>query len=189
MAKLTPKQAKFCAEYLIDLNGTQAAIRAGYSARTAHDQASENIRKPNIQARIAELMLARELRLEKTADEVLRRVWEVADLKVAQDAGSIVGGEFQLADSEKWSESTKRVVRGIKSTRTIRRVGKEEIESIECAVKSPEVMPALIELMKHYGLTNDFNQAIACLRKYGLWITQDDDGLWRIEDKNVSAIH
>lgn len=38
MAKLTPKQERFCEEYLIDLNATQAAIRAGYSANTAREQ-------------------------------------------------------------------------------------------------------------------------------------------------------
>ena len=45
---LTPKQAKFCIEYLIDLNGTQAAIRAGYSENTARQIATENLAKPDI---------------------------------------------------------------------------------------------------------------------------------------------
>lgn len=46
---LTPKQTRFIREYLIDLNATQAAIRAGYSKRTAKDIACENLAKPNIQ--------------------------------------------------------------------------------------------------------------------------------------------
>lgn len=50
--KLTPKQAAFVQEYLIDLNATQAAIRAGYSKKTAKDIACENLAKPNIQAAI-----------------------------------------------------------------------------------------------------------------------------------------
>lgn len=45
---MTPKQKKFCAEYLIDLNATQAAIRAGYSAKTAYSMGSENLKKPEI---------------------------------------------------------------------------------------------------------------------------------------------
>ena len=183
--KLTPKQLKFCQEYLIDFNATQAAIRAGYSAKTAQQQSADLLLKPVIQTKISELMAKRDQRLEKSADEVLRRVWEVADLRVAQDAGSVSGGEFQLTDSANWTESTKRVVRSIKSTRTIRRIGKEEIETIESSVKAPEVMPALVELMKHHGLTNDFNQAIACLRKYGLVVKQDEDGKWKLEDLNV----
>jgi len=53
--KLTAKQAKFCNEYLIDLNATQAAIRSGYSRKTARKIANENLTKPDIRARIAEL--------------------------------------------------------------------------------------------------------------------------------------
>ncbi len=56
---LTDKQEMFCREYLIDLNATQAAIRAGYSAKTANRTASENMSKPDIQLRIAELKAQR----------------------------------------------------------------------------------------------------------------------------------
>ena len=60
MAKpLTSKQEMFCLEYLIDLNATQAAIRAGYSVKTAKDIACENLAKPNIQSRIAVAMAER----------------------------------------------------------------------------------------------------------------------------------
>jgi phage terminase small subunit len=51
--KLTAKQAKFIEEYLVDLNATQAAIRAGYSMKTAKDIACENLAKPNIASAIA----------------------------------------------------------------------------------------------------------------------------------------
>lgn len=52
--KLTPKQLAFCREYIKDHNGTQAAIRAGYSKKTANEQASQNLAKLNIQAKIKE---------------------------------------------------------------------------------------------------------------------------------------
>ena len=52
-AGLSPKQQRFVEEYLIDLNATQAAIRAGYSAKTAHVQASQHLRKLKIQDAIA----------------------------------------------------------------------------------------------------------------------------------------
>lgn len=55
MSGLTEKQERFCQEYIIDFNGTQAAIRAGYSPDTANVIASENLTKPNIQDRLAEL--------------------------------------------------------------------------------------------------------------------------------------
>lgn len=56
---LTDKQDMFCREYLIDLNATQAAIRAGYSVRTANRIAAQNLSKLDIQNRIAELKAQR----------------------------------------------------------------------------------------------------------------------------------
>lgn len=52
---MTPRQEKFCVEYLIDLNATQAAIRAGYSKRTADRIANQNLRKLEIQSRIKKM--------------------------------------------------------------------------------------------------------------------------------------
>ncbi len=54
MAKLTPKQQRFVEEYLIDLNATQSAIRAGYSEKTAQEIGSENLSKPMVAKAIAE---------------------------------------------------------------------------------------------------------------------------------------
>ncbi|MDX8000229.1 terminase small subunit [Xenorhabdus sp. Reich] len=56
---LTDKQEMFCREYLVDLNATQAAIRAGYSDKTANRTASENLSKPGIQSRITEFKAGR----------------------------------------------------------------------------------------------------------------------------------
>jgi phage terminase small subunit len=71
---LTPKQQLFVREYLVDLNGKQAAIRAGYSPRVAEVQASENLRIPKVQSALAEAMAARAQRVEVTADAVLREI-------------------------------------------------------------------------------------------------------------------
>lgn len=78
MKKLTAKQKRFVEEYLIDLNATQAAIRAGYSERTAHSIGHELLRKPEIQAAIAEKMAERSKRVEVTADRVLEEWWAIA---------------------------------------------------------------------------------------------------------------
>ena len=59
MPKLTAKQERFCEEYLIDLNATQAAIRAGYSVESAGSIGSENLTKPEIRARIDTAMADR----------------------------------------------------------------------------------------------------------------------------------
>lgn len=58
--KLTPKQEKFCKEYVLTNNGTKAALNAGYSRDTAYSIACENLKKPEIKARIAELRKAEE---------------------------------------------------------------------------------------------------------------------------------
>ena len=57
MGKLNQKQTLFCDEYLIDLNATQAAIRAGYSEKTARFIGAENLTKPNIAEYIQTLMM------------------------------------------------------------------------------------------------------------------------------------
>jgi phage terminase small subunit len=77
--QLTPKQALFVIEYLKDLNGAQAAIRAGYSEDTAKEIASENLTKPNISKAIKEQMDARANRTLITADYVLNGMREVAE--------------------------------------------------------------------------------------------------------------
>ena len=74
MAKLTAKQEIFCREYIIDLNATQAAIRAGYSKKTANRIASENLSKLDIQKKIQELQQERAERTEITQDKVLKEL-------------------------------------------------------------------------------------------------------------------
>lgn len=69
---LTDKQEMFAKEYIVDLNATQAAIRAGYSERTAKSIGQENLTKPDLQAYIQQLMEERSKRTEITADMVLR---------------------------------------------------------------------------------------------------------------------
>ncbi len=76
---LNPKQEQFCQEYLIDLNGTQAATRAGYSEKTANEQGSRLLANVNIQIRIAELMKERLARVVITQDYVLGGLQEVAE--------------------------------------------------------------------------------------------------------------
>jgi phage terminase small subunit len=83
MAELTAKQKRFIAEYLIDLNATQAAIRAGYSAKTAKVIGQENLTKPDIQAELQKAMAKREKRTEITQDRVLKELAKLgfADIK------------------------------------------------------------------------------------------------------------
>lgn len=72
--KLTPKMQRFVDEYMIDLNATQAAIRAGYSPKTAGSIATENLSKPAIQAEIQKRKKSAAEKLEITRDRVLKEL-------------------------------------------------------------------------------------------------------------------
>mgnify|MGYP003289632644 CR=1 FL=1 len=78
MAKLTAKQKRFCDEYLIDLNATQAAIRAGYSEKNADKIGSELLGKTRVSEYIAERKKARTQRTEITQDMVLKELALIA---------------------------------------------------------------------------------------------------------------
>lgn len=69
---MTKKQKLFCDEYLIDLNATQAAIRAGYSEKTAYSIGNENLTKPEIKKYIDDRMAEKEAALIANQDEVLK---------------------------------------------------------------------------------------------------------------------
>ncbi len=81
---LTPKQAAFCREYLVDLNAAKAAVRAGYSKRSAKQTAHAMTEKSEIQAELLRLMSAREVRTEVTADTVLRELVLLAKVDLSQ---------------------------------------------------------------------------------------------------------
>ena len=74
---LTAKQKMFCKEYLIDLNATQACIRAGYSKKTARSLGCENLTKPYIQQEIQRLKAIREKKVGLTAEKVLKDIERV----------------------------------------------------------------------------------------------------------------
>ena len=108
MAKMTAKQQRFCDEYLIDLNATQAAIRAGYSEKTARKIGQENLTKPDIQEYIQKRKADRVERTEVTQDMVLRELALIAFSNAADYAKviekeltqEIEGSEIPVLDAE-----------------------------------------------------------------------------------------
>lgn len=72
--ELTDRQARFCEEYLIDLNATQAAIRTGYSEKTANEQGARLLANVSVQEKIAELKAERAKRTEMTQDSVIQEL-------------------------------------------------------------------------------------------------------------------
>lgn len=114
MQKLSAKQEQFCREYLVDLNATQAAIRAGYSAKTAQEQASRLLSNVMVAARLAELKRERAEKVAVTAADVLKGVIEVTllareegDLKTA-----LKGYELQGKHIGMWTEKLQQEVSG-----------------------------------------------------------------------------
>lgn len=81
---LTPKQQAFVDEYIIDLNGTQAAIRAGYSEKTAQEIASQNLSKLIIKEAVDAAILRRSKKTERKAADVLADVQELAKTAKAE---------------------------------------------------------------------------------------------------------
>jgi phage terminase small subunit len=111
--KLTPQQQRFCAEYLLDLSPQRAAIRAGYSAKTAHSQGSQVLSLPKVQTRIAELQAERLRRNAIDADFVLRRLVE----EVNADAGDLYDDNGRLLPVKQWPEVLRRgLVSSIRTT-------------------------------------------------------------------------
>ena len=97
MAKLTEKQELFVQEYLIDLNATQAAIRAGYKEDNAYSMGAENLKKPQIAERIEEVMNERAARTDITQDRILN---ELAKIGFAEN-GRIGDAIVKTADKIK----------------------------------------------------------------------------------------
>ncbi len=76
---MTPKQERFVAEYLTDLNATQAAIRAGYSEKTAYSIGQENLKKPEVAEAVIAAQAERSKRTEVTQDYVLATITETIE--------------------------------------------------------------------------------------------------------------
>jgi len=98
MMKLTAKQEKFCLEYLVDLNATQAAIRAGYSAKTARATASETLTKQYITDRIAILQQETINKTAITIENTVRFIKEVSEeaREIADLSNALKGADMLL---------------------------------------------------------------------------------------------
>ncbi len=100
MSQLTPKRQRFVQEYLVDLNATQAAIRAGYSEPTGAAIGSENLTKPEIALAIREAKAQRSRRTEVTADRVLEELARIAFASISDAVEWHSDGATVKASSE-----------------------------------------------------------------------------------------
>ena len=92
---MTPKQKRFCDEYLIDCNATQAAIRAGYSEKTAKQIATENLAKPDLRAYIDERLAEMQSKTIADATEVMQYLTAVLRGESKSSVLSLCGNGYQ----------------------------------------------------------------------------------------------
>lgn len=146
---MTPKQSAFVAEYLIDLNATQAAIRAGYSPRTAQQIGDENLGKPVIAREIQRAMDERAARTGITADRVLKEIAKLAFLDIA-GAFDADGALLPLKDMD---PDVRAALAGLEIAEITSPEGVAigRVKKIKLADK----VAALTLLMRHLGMLND----------------------------------
>lgn len=140
--KLTAKQKKFVDEYLIDLNATQAAIRAGYSEKTANRIASENLSKLDLQQYLKKRQEELQNKSEVTQQRVIEELASIAFSK-STDYATVKGGCVKIKDTDKLTEKQKSAITGIKSTQ----FGVE--------IKLADKIKALELIGKHIGMFKD----------------------------------
>jgi phage terminase small subunit len=139
--KLTDKQQRFVDEYLIDLNATQAAIRAGYSEKTAEQQAYQLLQKTSVQEAIAS---GKQSRSEKTAIDaayVLTRLVEIDQmdvLDILDDAGNVL-------PVRQWPKCWRRTISGI----DVNEIMSGDVESVIKKIKWPDKVKNLELIGKH----------------------------------------
>lgn len=140
---MTKKQKRFIEEYLIDLNATQAAIRAGYSPDTAKSIGSENLTKPDIRARIAKAMAERSRRTGVNADRVVMELAKIAFV----NAGDVIDAETATLKPDAARDDTA-AIRSVK----VKTFGEDGLER---EIKMADKLKALELLGKHLGMFKD----------------------------------
>lgn len=141
--KLTPKQRQFVQEYLVDLNATAAARRAGYSDKTADRIGPELLGKPCVSAAIQEAIALRERRTAITQDRVIAELAAVAFANGTDFAQIQGNGHVFFTPTEQLTAEKKRAVASIKEGQ----FGTE--------VKTYDKIRALELLGKHLGMFSD----------------------------------
>mgnify|MGYP000900802258 FL=1 len=151
MAKLTDKQQRFVDEYLIDLNATQAAIRAGYSAKTADQQGSRMLANVKVKQAVAEKQAQRSKRTGVNQDRVVLELAKVAFAKMTD----IVDSNGKIKEDA--SPDDLACIESIKYKESDNEYG----GSVEREVKIASKLKALELLGKHLGMWSDkFNVTV-----------------------------
>jgi phage terminase small subunit len=148
---LTARQRLFINEYLMSLNGTHAAIRAGYSPRTARAIASENLRKPAIAAEISRRMEASQ---KASSAQVERVIAELARIAFSDITG-VLGPGGHIKPPEEWPRETWYAVKSVNySERTgpADSAGKRKRIRYRANIRAHDKIRALSALGEHLGM-------------------------------------
>lgn len=146
MAKLSNKQKLFCDEYLIDLNVTQAAIRAGYSKKYSSDKAYKLLEKLEIKSYIDKKMKAREKRIEITQDMVINELAKIAFANTTDYVEVEDKGQYKMVNTKPTKDLTPDQVAAIASI-------KQGANGIE--IKLHDKVRALEDIGRHLGMFKD----------------------------------
>jgi phage terminase small subunit len=156
MNELTPKQARFVEEFLVDFNATQAAVRAGYSRKTARQVGAENLSKPVISAEIKRRTIETGKRLEATRERVLDELVRLAfsDIKNVAKWGRV---EVKQIDSETGEAAVATIDLDLIPSDEIPKDVSRAISEIRktrdgLVIKMHNKLPALEKLARHLGL-------------------------------------
>lgn len=155
--KLNDKQKRFVDEYLIDLNATQAAARAGYSQKTAGQIGERLLRKVEIQQAIAERKQARQERTEITQDRVLQELARIAFFdvrKLYREDGSLKG-PHELDDDAAAVLAGVDVVEIAGGMQVDGKGRAKHVPMFTKKAKIPDKVAALALTMRHLGMLQD----------------------------------
>ncbi len=153
--ELTPKQLRFCQEYLVDFNATQAAIRAGYSKKTAYSQGQRLLKNVETQKKLRELIQQQTVRTQIDADKVIKEAGRVA----LADVGLAFKEDGTFKDIHDIPKELRRAISGIETIETYTGTGKNKvwtgyIKKIKFWSKDKQIEV----LMKHLGLFREDNK-------------------------------
>jgi phage terminase small subunit len=163
--ELTPKQRAFVREYLIDLNATQAAIRAGYSEATAYSQGQRLLKNVDVEKAIADAMKNRATRLDITADRVLQELAKIG----FSDIRKAIRWRSHLVEEEDNPEGGDIAVIKTIVTNQVELVGSDDLDDETAAaiseisqnqgggikLKLHDKRGALVDIGKHLGMFKD----------------------------------
>ena len=142
---MTDQQKRFVEEYLIDLNATQAAIRAGYSPKTANEQGNRLLTNVSVQTELNKQMAKRSRRTGVTQDRVVRELAKIAFLDMTQ----VVDDHGRIRDDA--TPEDRACIESIKYKSS----SSDQGESVEREVKVASKLKALELLGKHLGMYSD----------------------------------